>query len=65
MAKDTKPALSKPIERAVRFRFNQHSFSPIQTGAMGEVKTIPADIADKLKTMGIGDVLPDEESNNG
>ncbi len=40
------------VEKAVKFRFNQHSYLPELSGGMGEVVLIPKDLADKYPNLG-------------
>lgn len=62
MAKDKEPA-SEVVERAVRFRFNQHCFLPDAEGSQGEERRLPPDVAQRLKERQIGDVIPEEVVN--
>lgn len=64
MAKDKSPALPV-VERAVRFRFNQFSFSPLCKGAPNEVVSVAPDIVDKLLSMSLGEVIADEGASDG
>lgn len=48
------------MERAVRFRFSQHCYSLLAQGANGEVRTLPADVAEALARMSVGTIVIEE-----
>ena len=50
------------VERAVRFRFNQHCFIEQAVAMQGEIRELPVDVAERLAARDIGAILSDEPS---
>lgn len=52
-------APSAAVERAVRFRLNQHSFLPGAEGVIGQVLELRREMAERLVARGCGAIVSD------